>query len=350
MTRHCVRVLALAAAIVVLGACAKCPRCVPSPPPKETKETQSQRNWTSRDTKLDPFWWNGLVNVPAAQKTFGAGTGATVAIVGTGVLNGHEDLPTVVPGTATCGSKPNDTDDKNGHGTQLAGIVAGRSQAGTIPGPKPHATDGVAPAVKLIPIKVDCGVVSADPLKNGVDAAIASNADVILIAIGGYPYGPSDFGTFMLGRVNANPRILFVVASVWDGIGEYAFPGWTQAPNALLVAAMTLDAAPGDPRTLSKTEIPYTARRGNIWAPGRMVGTADIEPEPPPSTFHAQFLMHGTSPAAAIVAGCAALVKAKTGKAGADLKRALLAGSPGNSGLGQPPNNGRLNCGAVPER
>jgi len=346
MTRHCVRVLALAATVLVLGACARCPRCVPSPAPKEA----SPRNWTSRETELKPFWWNGLVDVPTAQKTFGTGTGATVAIVGTGVLNGHEDLPTVVPGTATCGSKPNDTDDKNGHGTQLAGIVAGRSQAGTIPGPKPHATDGVAPAVKLIPIKIDCGVVSADPLKNGVDAAIASNADVILIAIGGYPYGPSDFGTFMLGRVNANPRILFVVASVWDGIGEYAFPAWTQAPNALLVAAMTLDAAPGNPRTLSKTEIPYTARRGNIWAPGRMVGTADIELEPPPSTYHAQFLMHGTSPAAAIVAGCAALVKSKTGKAGADLKRALLAASPGSPGLGQPPNNGRLNCGAVPQR
>jgi subtilisin family serine protease len=349
MTRHCVRVLALAAAIVVLGACAKCPRCVPSPPPKET--TQSQRNWTSRDTKLDPFWWNGLINVRPAQKKFGTGTGATVAIVGTGVLNGHEDLPTVVPGKATCGSKPDDTDDKNGHGTQLAGIVAGRAQPEVkIPEQKAPTTDGVAPAAKLIPIKVDCGVVAIDPLKNGINAAIDRKPDVILVAIGGYPYGPSDFAKFMLGRVKDHPEILFVVASVWDGIGEYAFPDWTQTPNALLVAAMTLDAAPGDAKTLSKTEIPYTARRGNIWAPGRIVGTADIEPEPPPSTFHAQFLMHGTSPAAAIVAGCAALVKGKTGKAGADLKRALLAGSPGSPGLGQPPNNGRLNCAAVPER
>ena len=345
MTRYCVRVLALAASILVLGACAKCPRCVPSPPPKETN---AARHWTSRETKLDPFWWNGLVNVPAAQTAFGPGTGATVAIVGTGVLNGHEDLPTVVPGKATCGSG---TDDKNGHGTQLAGIVAGRPQReNVVPGPKGHATDGVAPAAKLIPIKVDCGVVAADPLMKGIDAAIASTPDVILVAIGGYPYGPSDFDTFMLGRVNDNTRILFVVASVWDGVGEYAFPRWTQAPNALLVAAMTLDAESGDARTLSKTEIPYTARRGNIWAPGRIVGTADIETEPPPSTYHAQFLMHGTSPAAAIVAGCAALVKGKTGKAGADLKRALLAGSPGNSGLGQPPDNGRLDCNAVPQR
>jgi hypothetical protein len=339
MTRHCVRILALAAVIFVLGACAKCPRCVPSPPPKETT---SSRNWISRDTKLDPFWWSDLVDVPVARKNFGTGAGVKVAIVGTGVLNGHEDLATIAPGKATCGSKPDDTNDAtNGHGTQLAGITVGRD-----PG---HATRGVAPDATLIPIKVDCGVVLADALTKGIDAAIATAPDVILIAIGGYPYGPSDFAKFMLGRVNDNPRILFVVASVWDGTGEYVFPGWTQAPNALLVAAMTLDAVAGDPRTLSKKEIPYTARRGTIWAPGRIVGTADIEPEPPPSTYHAQFLMHGTSPAAAIVAGCAALVKGKTGATGATLKSALLAGSPGNSDLGPPPN-GRLNCGAVPSR
>ena len=97
MTRHCVRVLALAATVLVLGACARCPRCVPSPAPKEA----SPRNWTSRETELKPFWWNDFVEVPTAQKTFGIGTGATVAGVGTGVLNGHEDLPTAVPGTAT---------------------------------------------------------------------------------------------------------------------------------------------------------------------------------------------------------------------------------------------------------
>ena len=342
MTHYRVRVVALAAVVLLLGACAPCVRCVASAP-KYPKEAE-YRNWSYRETVLDPFWWTTLIDVPTARKNFGRGAGATVAIVGTGVLNGHEDLPKIVPGKATCGSKPDDTNDAtNGHGTQLAGIVLGRDDKDA------RATRGVAPEATLIPIKVDCGVVSAQALTNGVDAAIASKPDVILIAIGGYPEGPPDVSSFMLSRVKDNPDILFVVASVWDGTPEYAFPAWTQTANALLVAAMTLDAEKDNRKRVSTREIPYGARRGNIWAPGRSVETADIEP--PGATVHNQYLMHGTSPAAAIVAGCAALVKSKTGTSGAALKSALL------SGIESPPPPdrapaGRLNCGkaAVPPR
>lgn len=344
MTQHLARAAALAAVVLLLGACAgRCVRCVPSAP-KEAKDSKDANyyNWTYRETMLDPFWWTTLVDVPTARKNFGTGGGATVAIVGTGVLNGHEDLPKIVPGKATCGSKPDDANDTtNGHGTQLAGITLGRD-----PG---HATRGMAPDTALIPIKVDCGVVSAEALTNGVDAAIASKPDVILIAIGGYPSGPPDFEAFMLKRVNDNPGILFVVASVWDGTHEYAFPAWTQTANALVVASMTLDAEKTDRKKVSKREIPYGARRGNIWAPGRSIETADIELEPGSPTTHSQFSMHGTSPAAAIVAGCAALIKGKTGTGGAALKSALLSGVDTAPDLAPA---GRLNCGkaAVPPR
>ena len=57
---------------------------------------------------------------------------------------------------------------QNGHGTQLAGIAAGKD-----PG---RATRGVAPAARLIPIKVSCGLVTADALTKGVDRAIAEKA------------------------------------------------------------------------------------------------------------------------------------------------------------------------------
>jgi hypothetical protein len=106
---------------------------------------------------------------------------------------------------------------------------------------------------------------------------------------------------------------------------------------------MTLDADEKDRRKVVDREIPYGARRGDIWAPGSEVGTADIEP--PNSTIHDQFLMNGTSPAAAAVAGCAALVKSKskTGTGGAALKSALLSGAEQKPDLGPAPN-GRLNC------
>jgi subtilisin family serine protease len=322
MTEYRLRVVALAAAILLLAACTG------------PKRVQPYGNWSYVETKLDPFWWTTLIDVSGARKTT-KGRGATVAIVGTGVLRGHEDLPTVVAGEATCGSTPADTNDLNGHGTQLAGIAVGLWEG--------HATMGVAPEATLIPIKVDCcGVVSAEALTKGVDAAIARKPDIILIAIGGYPSGPPDVSAFMLSRVTANPGILFVVASVWDGT-YYAFPAWTQTDNTLVVAAMTLDSEKTDRTKVTNKEIPYGARRGAIWAPGRQVGTADIEAEPGITT-HSQFLMHGTSPAAAMVTGCAALVKSKTGTGGgAALKGALLSGAKKNKVDGPEPN-GRLNC------
>ena len=55
-------------------------------------------------------------------------------------------------------------------------------------------------------------------------------------------------------------------------------------------------------------------------------------------------MMQGTSAASAIVAGCAALVKEKTGQTGARLKAALVQAAEPKPGLGA-----RLNCGkAIP--
>lgn len=326
MTQHPRCVMAVAAVILLLAGCA-----APARAPR-------YGHWSYVHTKIPSFWWHGLVDVPGAQAKAGKGAGTSVAIIGTGALKGHEDLPTVVPGHSVCTSP--DTQDENGHGTQLAGIVAGRDSA---------VTRGVAPGAAVIPIKVDCGVVSARGLVQGVDEAIKRTPDVILIAIGGYPAseaGTPDVFSELLDRVTKNAQILFVVASAWDGT-YYTPPAWTTADNALLVAAMTLDADPGDrTRVRADKEIQYSARRGAIWAPGRAVETADIETEPGSKT-HRQFLMHGTSPAAAIVAGCAALVKSKTRVGGAALKERLLQTADPKTDLGSAPENRRLNCAAA---
>jgi hypothetical protein len=323
MTRQRRPLVAVVVIVLLLAACATPPRA------------QRVGHWSYVDTTLDPFWWTELIDVKGAHGKGVTGKQTTVAIVGTGVLKGHEDLTTILPGAATCGTNPDNTEDRNGHGTQLAGIAVGRNDAKSI------STRGVAPDAGLIPIKVDCGVVSAESLTKGVDAAIARRPDVILIAIGGYPAGAPDVHAFMTDRVLRNPGILFVVASVWDGT-QYAFPAWTQADNALLVAAMTQDADPGARERVTRKEIPYTARRGDIWAPGRNVGTADIEPKP--GGGHEQFLMNGTSPAAAATAGCALLVRGKTGQTGSALKRVLLAAAEPQPDLGAAPRNGRLDC------
>jgi subtilisin family serine protease len=301
------------------------------------RESRAPRyHWSYVHTKVDPFWWADLIRRTEAHQAAGKGAGATVAIVGTGILPGHEDLLTVQPGEATCGA-PGNTTDVNGHGTQLAGIVAGRDNG--------YATRGVAPDAVLVPIKVDCGLITSETLTRGIDAAIGRKPDIILLAIGGYPAGMPDVEPFLAERIARNPGILFVVASAWDG-KQYPFPGWTKPANAIVVAAMTRDADPRDrARVDVKREIPYTTRRGDIWAPGWTVGTADIQPKHPPKVDpkYEQFLMNGTSPAAAVVAGCAALIKSKTGVTGTGLKTALLAATEPKETLGPSPN-GRLDC------
>jgi len=295
--------------------------------------------WSYVETKLDAFWWYGTVGVAAAHVR-AKGSGVTIAIVDTGILPSHQDIATILPGVATCGTNPSDTSDNtNGHGTQLAGIALGKDPGPDLPTNPIVVTKGVAPAAKLLPIKIDCGLVTADSLVNGVQKAVDNNANVVLIAVGGYPAGNvhSRLGAIVGDEKYKN--VLFVVASVWDDT-TYTPPAWTQLGNAILVAAMTL--ANGD-------EVPFNDKRGAIWAPGRDIDTADIKylSDPPITVplINAPFSMQGTSPASAIVAGCAALIKERQGGwSGGDIKNALTTKAVTKPGL---PTSGRLDCNAA---
>jgi subtilisin family serine protease len=305
------RLVAVLALALVLPACA--------PPGAE----RTLAAWSYAGTKVAPGWWYDRAAVPEALAKGATGAAVTIAFVDTGVLPGHEDLP-AAQGLATCGSSSADFTDRRGHGTQMAGIALGKN-----PG---TATRGVASAASLLAIKVDCGLVAPGPFTQGIDRAIQAKPGVIVLALGGYPPGAA---AALRDRVRQNRDILFVVASVWDGVAE-PFPEWTRSDNAIVVAAMTLA---GD------KEVPYDGRRGDISSPGRDVETADIVPDPARPGGHVQHLMQGTSAAAAIVAGCAALVKEKTGLAAPAIKTALV-----NAAEAKPDLYARrINCGkAIP--
>jgi subtilisin family serine protease len=304
--------------------------------------------WSYVNTKIAPWWWYTLLQLDVIHKR-ATGSNSTIAIVDTGVLPGHEDLAKILSGMATCGANPADTSDTNGHGTQLAGIALGKDPGPNFTSKTPVITRGLAPDAGLIPIKIDCGRVTADSLLNGVQAAIDKKPDIILIALGGYP-PDVNAGLKKMVRSKEGQTVLFVVASVWDD--SASFPDWTrfasnelQLDNVLIVAPTTL---------VDQTEVPYNYRQaGHVWAPGRDIETADILTIPNPDTadtkhptLQAPFSMQGTSAAAAIVAGCAALVKQKTGDAGAKLKSTLVSKATNKQTF---PPNGRLDCnGAVP--
>jgi subtilisin family serine protease len=304
------------------------------------------QTWSYVNTTIPPWWWYTLLDLKNVHMR-AMGTGKSIAIVDTGVLPGHQDIAKILPGVATCGSDPNDTADRSGHGSQLAGIALGKDPGpdfisiNPLPYPLPVITRGVAPAAGLVPIRIDCGLVSSDALVKGVKAAIAAKPDIILMALGGYP---PDVNASLSDLVSTSGKdILFVVASVWDD-STYPFPDWTRpdsakgkVDNVIIVAAMTL---------VGQTEVPYNYRQvGDIWAPGRDIETAGLDtipnPDPKGPALQAPFSMQGTSAASAIVAGCAALVKQKAGYAGAGLKAILVRTAATKPDLGP---NGRLDC------
>jgi subtilisin family serine protease len=268
-------------------------------------------SWSYVGTSVPPFWWYTKTKIGEMHAHGKDGNRRTVAILDSGFLKGHEDVAKVDPlGVEVCSNRPtNDFDDVNGHGTALAGITLGRDKGAGI------ATAGAAPQAMLFPVKVVCGVSNAERIRQGVQVAIDKKVDVVLVALGPWPSDRDSGGKKvherLLELVPAHPEILFVVASVWDD-STYLRPEWTKAGNVVLAAAMTLDNA--------GTEIVYSEKSGDIWAPGRDVETASIDVAD--RRQHAPFLMQGTSAAAAILAGCAAAIK-DDAESGTSLKTRL---------------------------
>jgi subtilisin family serine protease len=332
----------LLALSALISACANSPTERTSPPIKMLSYPK------------DPFWWSDKVKIKDLHDKGHDGDGRTVAVLDSGFSAKPQDLnPSRIDSRKSeyCppGIPPTNVEDINGHGTAMAVIALG-DQRNTTNG---RATGGIATKAMLLPIKIVCGDSTADSVTQGVDAAIAANVDVILLALGGWP---SDLNksnetvdAYLLKAVPAHPDILFVVASVWDDT-TYKRPDWTKKDNVILVAATMLVApsTPGPP-----IEVFYSDERsGDIWAPGRDVETAFIDPpalpdfgDPKYSGTYGDYLMQGASPAAAIVAGCAAALK-KDKEQAKDLKARLT-----NANFADPMPNGkrRINCANAPQ-
>lgn len=107
-----------------------------------------------------------------------------VAVLDTGVDSSHPDLSgKVLPGYNTV-NYTRDTRDRHGHGTHVSGIIAARDDG--------EGTTGVAPNVKILPVKVlgDRGTGSIQSILDGMDYAMnwegpdGEKVDVINLSLG----------------------------------------------------------------------------------------------------------------------------------------------------------------------
>jgi len=237
-------------------------------------------SWALR--RMDPY--------PAWPLTRGAGV--VVAVIDTGVSPRATALGggAVLPGVDVVTGGPADTDCM-GRGTALAGLVAARPQSGS-------GLAGIAPAATVLPVKVtdETGRIKPGALANGIRAATAAGADVILVG-----FGSTTQDADLSAAVQAAlAQDIVVVAAVADrsvtGAGG-APTVWYPAADEQVLAVGGVDMA-GAPVTSTPP-----AAGLDLYAP-----VAEAYSVAPTGTGH--YRVGGTAVAAAEVAGVVALLRA----------------------------------------
>ncbi|MYW05629.1 S8 family serine peptidase, partial [Streptomyces sp. SID3343] len=119
-------------------------------------------------------WYPDAWKIDEAWKV-SRGNGITVAVIDTGVDATHPDLAgQVLPGL-------NASTDKDGHGTMMAGLIAGLGRSGNGQG-----AYGIAPDAKILPYNSALydGIQNLDKVIDGIRRAADSSARIINLSIG----------------------------------------------------------------------------------------------------------------------------------------------------------------------
>ncbi|MEZ0578822.1 S8 family serine peptidase [Nocardioides sp. MH1] len=284
------------------------------------------------DGGLQKVWLDGQVEVqgdgvsqigaPEAWAAGYDGTGVTVAVLDTGIDAEHPDFEgqvekteSFVPGEAVA--------DVNGHGTHVAGTIAGTGAAAD------GKHRGVAPGADLIVGKVLGGADGHGQdswVLAGMEWAAQSGADVVNMSLGDTTV--SDGKDPMSQAVNALSEqygTLFVIAAGNAGPESISTPG--AAADALTVGAV--DKADQLAGFSSTGPIFHTsALKPDITAPGVDI-TAPRSQDMPEGSGMYQTLS-GTSMATPHVAGAAAILKQEhPAWTGQQLKEHLMSSSLG---------------------
>jgi membrane-anchored mycosin MYCP len=236
--------------------------------------------------------------IPWAQERLGAsqvwpltrGKGVSVGVVDSGISATHPQLHGAVTGQDNVldGSSP--AEDCAGHGTLVAGIIAGRGapDAGFV---------GVAPDADLVNIKTLQNVERAegaeDQIARGIDAAVAAGVDVINVSAASY----TSSSRLQRAVQKALDRDIVVVAAAGNDEQRTGAAMYPAAYDGVLTVAATGEDGNLADFSVMQDYIEVAAPGEQIIAPAAIgdgyVGGAS-----------------GTSFAAPYVAGVAALVRA----------------------------------------
>jgi len=243
------------------------------------------------DSIRDAQWHLKFLGVPKAQK-LSQGEGVTVAVIDTGVNARHRDLTgNVLPGVDGFRASGKGWTDYHDHGTRMASLIAGHGHGSG------HADGvmGIAPKAKILPITVvgpgERGA-GRGAVAEGVGYAVDHNADIILIALSG-PAGEGEQEAIDAARTRNIPVIAAAGNATSNGGTSVGYPA---AHEGVLAVSAVDRHGTFFKRSASGNKIGLAAPGVDLEVAGADGGYAKGS---------------GTSEAAAVVAGLAALVKAK---------------------------------------
>ncbi|KAK8070473.1 peptidase S8/S53 domain-containing protein [Apiospora hydei] len=247
----------------------------------------------SNDAAALNYSFHGMTGVEKLHKEGITGEGAIVAVIDTGIDYRHPALGGGIgDGYKVIGglnlprrghrdeSDPYIPDsfveDTEGHGTHVAGIVAGKGEQFV----------GVAPDAKLLAYRVSDAknVIEAESVRGAIEKAVDDGADIITISLGSDRGSPLSWGPLASKLVSKG--VFVSISAGNDGkYGPFTLSGRALCADTLTVAASDPVRYPAYGFTAShhlggrpdKTELAYT-----IWS---FDSKAPVDPVPWPSTI-----------------------------------------------------------------
>ena len=267
--------------------------------------------WSLENINAPDVWYGDGINKGAT------GSEVVVAVVDTGVDLDHSEFKDRLVSGYDFVENDSVADDGNGHGTHVAGTIAGANDG--------FGVTGVAHDAAIMPIRVldDNGYGWTSDIIAGTRWAAENGADVINLSLGGGGYSQSMADTVAYA---SSLGAVVVMAAGNSGFASPDYPAAYAVNHGIAVGAVDQqDSMAGFSNRAGSSVINY------VTAPG-----VDIFSAIPNDSYGN---LSGTSMAAPHVAGVAALLKSYDQNISSDRIEDLLIGTASNSNLNNSSSN-----------